>query len=68
MYYTRGNDHLIRIGEELVQQGSVGAIILAGGQGTRLGLNGPKGVFPTTPIKKKEPLSGIYRKGFSLLK
>ena len=34
-----------KIGLEAIRKGSVGAVLLAGGQGSRLGCNGPKGVF-----------------------
>ncbi len=40
-------------GEEMVCQGKVGCLILAGGQGTRLGFDGPKGLFPVTAICNK---------------
>lgn len=40
-------------GERLLREGKVGCLILAGGQGTRLGFNGPKGAVPVTPITKK---------------
>ena len=40
-------------GEEMVRQGKVGCLILAGGQGTRLGFDGPKGLFPVTSIRNK---------------
>ena len=40
-------------GETILRQGKVAAFTVAGGQGTRLGYNGPKGTFPVTPIKKK---------------
>ncbi len=40
-------------GQQLLSQGKVGCIILAGGQGTRLQFDGPKGVYPISIIKKK---------------
>lgn len=48
-------DHLsiIEKGEETIRAGRVAALVVAGGQGTRLGFDGPKGIFPITPIKKK---------------
>ena len=41
------------IGEEALRKGKVGLILVAGGQGTRLGYPGPKGMFPITPVKNK---------------
>lgn len=46
-------------GQELLRQGKVGAFLVAGGQGTRLGYDGPKGEFPVTPIKNK-PLFQVF--------
>ena len=40
-------------GRKLIRQGKVGCLIVAGGQGTRLGFNGPKGMFPISVIKHK---------------
>lgn len=40
-------------GEELLRQGKVAALMVAGGQGTRLGYNGPKGAYPIGPITNK---------------
>ena len=40
-------------GGELIQQGKVAAFVVAGGQGTRLGFDGPKGNFPISPVKNK---------------
>ena len=37
-------------GEQLLADGAVAAVLLAGGQGTRLGFDGPKGLFPFAPI------------------
>lgn len=48
-----GNVEDRKEGEELIRQGKVGCLILAGGQGTRLGIDGPKGIIPVTLIKKK---------------
>ncbi|MDV7397776.1 UTP--glucose-1-phosphate uridylyltransferase, partial [Arthrospira platensis SPKY1] len=41
------------VGEAALRSGQVAAFTVAGGQGTRLGYNGPKGTFPVTPVKKK---------------
>ncbi|MEO6006400.1 MAG: UDPGP type 1 family protein [Opitutus sp.] len=40
-------------GEEALRAGRVAAFTVAGGQGTRLGYNGPKGTFAVTPLKQK---------------
>lgn len=40
-------------GEELLKQGAMGCLLVAGGQGTRLGFEGPKGCYPISLIKKK---------------
>jgi len=40
-------------GERALRAGRVAAFTVAGGQGTRLGYDGPKGTFPVTPIKQK---------------
>lgn len=37
-------------GCEAIQAGEVGAVIVAGGQGTRLGFDQPKGMFPIGPV------------------
>ena len=46
-------------GHELLKQGKVGAFLVAGGQGSRLGYEGPKGEYPVTPIKNK-PLFQVF--------
>lgn len=48
-----------RRGGEVLAQGKVGAFLVAGGQGTRLGYDGPKGEYPITPVKNK-PLFQVF--------
>jgi len=43
----------VKLGKELISAGKVGAFVVAGGQGTRLGFDGPKGDFPISPVKNK---------------
>ncbi|NLF07863.1 MAG: UDPGP type 1 family protein [Pirellulaceae bacterium] len=40
-------------GQEAIRAGRIGAILVAGGQGTRLGFDRPKGMFPIGPLSKK---------------
>lgn len=42
-----------RAGADAIRAGRVAAFTVAGGQGTRLGYDGPKGTFPVTPISGK---------------
>ena len=46
-------------GRELLDHGRVAAFLVAGGQGTRLGYDGPKGEFPVTPVRDK-PLFQVF--------
>lgn len=46
-------------GQALIDEGRVAAFTVAGGQGTRLGWNGPKGTFPATPLTGK-PLFRVF--------
>lgn len=40
-------------GEMLLSQGKVAALVVAGGQGSRLGISGPKGALPISPVRHK---------------
>jgi len=40
------------VGEKALRAGQVGVILVAGGQGTRLGYDGPKGTYRLAPITK----------------
>ena len=47
------NPRYRRIGEEALRRGEVAALVVAGGQGTRLGFDQPKGLFPVGPVTNK---------------
>jgi UDP-N-acetylglucosamine/UDP-N-acetylgalactosamine diphosphorylase len=46
-------------GEAALRAGRVAAFTVAGGQGTRLGYDGPKGTFAVTPVRQK-PLFQVF--------
>jgi UDP-N-acetylglucosamine/UDP-N-acetylgalactosamine diphosphorylase len=46
-------DEAKQIGEKYISCGKLGIIVVAGGQGTRLRYDGPKGCYPISPVKKK---------------
>ena len=41
------------LGESLIYKNKIAVLIVAGGHGSRLGFNGPKGMFPISPVKNK---------------
>jgi UDP-N-acetylglucosamine/UDP-N-acetylgalactosamine diphosphorylase len=43
----------VKLGSELISAGKVAGFVVAGGQGTRLGFDGPKGNYPISPVKEK---------------
>jgi UDP-N-acetylglucosamine/UDP-N-acetylgalactosamine diphosphorylase len=42
-----------RLGEECLRRGEAAVLMVAGGQGSRLGFEHPKGMFPVGPVSKK---------------
>jgi len=52
-------DRASAIGMEAVRGGQYAVVTLAGGQGTRLGFEGPKGAYPISPVKNK-PLFQLF--------
>ena len=42
-----------KVGEQALHDGRVACFTVAGGQGTRLGYDGPKGAYVVTPLRKK---------------
>ena len=55
-----------KLGEEILASGSVAAFTVAGGQGTRLGYDGPKGTIRCTPLAKNL-FSNILLRTFYLI-
>jgi UDP-N-acetylglucosamine/UDP-N-acetylgalactosamine diphosphorylase len=51
-----------QLGESLVRENRVAVLIVAGGQGSRLGFEGPKGKFPITPVKKNRYSSSLLKR------
>ena len=47
-----GNADAIAEGEDALRANEVGVVLVAGGQGTRLGFRGPKGCFPLGPVSQ----------------
>ena len=53
------HDAASKRGRELIAAGKVAAFVVAGGQGTRLGYEGPKGCLEATPVAHK-PLFQVF--------
>jgi len=65
----RKYDKAIELGKELIREIKVAGLVVAGGQGTRLGFDGPKGNFPISFVKNKtlfqifaETIAAVSRK------
>ena len=43
----------VETGRKAISAGKVAAFVVAGGQGTRLGFDGPKGDFPISPVRNR---------------
>jgi UDP-N-acetylglucosamine/UDP-N-acetylgalactosamine diphosphorylase len=54
------------LGESIIRKNEVAVLIVAGGQGTRLGFEGPKGVFRISPLKQKS-LFQLFAEGVRAL-
>jgi UDP-N-acetylglucosamine/UDP-N-acetylgalactosamine diphosphorylase len=52
-YPAELNEIARKIGENAIRAGRVGMVLVSGGQGTRLGFNRPKGMFPIGPISNR---------------
>lgn len=63
---TEEADTYIRHGLELLRKGKVAALTVAGGQGSRLGIDAPKGIVGVTPLKAKSLFSLFSEKILAL--
>lgn len=61
-YRKSGGSEEIALGSSLLRSGKAGCIVLAGGDGTRLGWEGPKGTFP---IWKEKTLFQLLEERFA---
>lgn len=52
-YAVSGNFQDVQAGKEILKKNQVGALIIAGGLGSRLRFDGPKGLYPVSLIKQK---------------
>ncbi len=43
----------VAAGEDLLRAGRAGVLMVAGGQGSRLGYDGPKGMYPIAPVTER---------------
>jgi len=57
-------DRWSEAGARVIREGRVACFTVAGGQGTRLGWDGPKGIFPATPLANKS-LFQVFAEGIS---
>ena len=46
-------DEAKKKGKDAIKKGKLALFIVAGGQGSRLGFDGPKGCYPLSPVKQK---------------
>ena len=46
-------------GIELLKAGKIGILLVAGGMGTRLGWDGPKGTYPVGPLSERSLFQGF---------
>lgn len=52
-YHLSGSEEDFLLGKQLIADGKVGCLIVAGGQGSRLGFNSAKGLYPVSVVKNK---------------
>ena len=46
------SEDVAKLGQQMIKTGKAAFLTVAGGQGSRLGFEGPKGMYPISPIRK----------------
>lgn len=64
-YACAGSEELKEYGAKLIKEGKVGCLLVAGGQGTRLNFDGPKGSFLVSAIRSKSLFQIFAEKVFA---
>ncbi len=57
-----GREEAVAQGVNLLEEGQVGMILVAGGQGSRLGFPHPKGMFPLGPLSERTLFQIIFER------
>ena len=65
-FHRAGKLQDIALGKEQIALGKVGTIVLAGGSGSRLGWQGPKGTYPISLVKKKSLFALLFDRVLAL--
>jgi UDP-N-acetylglucosamine/UDP-N-acetylgalactosamine diphosphorylase len=59
---AQGQKHALELGTAALASGKIGAVLVAGGQGTRLGFDHAKGMFPIGPVSGHSLFQILFEK------
>lgn len=64
-FVEAGSPDDVARGQQLIAAGKVGCIVLAGGDGSRLGWSGPKGTYPLSLVRQKTLFDMLQEKALA---